>query len=68
MMFCNRVMRKKTGPKAEEVPGGWKILHNDELNDRYSSANIIHGIKSSRMRLEGNVTSTEEKEVYKEFY
>jgi hypothetical protein len=49
-MFCNRVMRKKIGPKVQEVSGGWKILHNEELHDRYSSTNIIRGIKSSRMR------------------
>jgi len=63
-MYCNRVMRKKIRPKAQEVPGGWKILRNEELHDRYSSTNIIRGIKLGRMRWEGNVASTEEKEAY----
>jgi hypothetical protein len=60
-------MRKQIRPKAQEVPGAWKILHNEELHDRYFSKNIIRGIKSSRMRWEGNKASIEEKEAYTEF-
>jgi len=55
------MMRKQIRPEAQEVPGGWKILHNEELHDRHSSTNIIRGIKPSRMRWEGNMASTEEK-------
>jgi hypothetical protein len=33
----------------------WRKIHNEELNDLYSSLNIVRVIKSRRMRLEGNV-------------
>ena len=37
------------GPKTDEVIGEWRKLHNEELNDLYSSPNIVGMIKS-RMR------------------
>jgi hypothetical protein len=40
-VFENRVLRRIFGPKAEEVAGGWKRLHNEELYNLYASANII---------------------------
>ena len=42
----NSVLRKILGPKVEEVTGNRRILHNDELNDVYSSPNIIRAFKS----------------------
>ena len=36
-VFENRVLREEFGPKREEITGGWKRLHNTELNDLYCS-------------------------------
>jgi hypothetical protein len=49
-MFENRVLRGLFGPKKEEVPGGWKRLHNEELHNLYASPNINVVIKSRKMR------------------
>jgi len=45
-----RVLRRILGPKKGKVIGEWRKLHNDELNDLYSSPIIVRVIKSSRMR------------------
>jgi hypothetical protein len=37
----NRVLREIFGPKRDEVRGEWRRLHNEELNDLYSSPNIV---------------------------
>jgi hypothetical protein len=45
-VFENRMLRMIFGPKRNEVTGEWRRLHNEELNDLYSSPNIIRMIKS----------------------
>jgi hypothetical protein len=35
-----------SGSKRDEVMGGWRKLHNEELHNLYSSPNIIRMIKS----------------------
>jgi hypothetical protein len=54
-VFENRVLRRIFGPKRDEVKGGWRKLHNEELHDLYSSRSIIRIMKSRRMRREGHV-------------
>jgi hypothetical protein len=49
-VFENRVVRRIFGPKKDEVTGGWRKLHNEELRDLYSSPSIIKMIKPRRMR------------------
>jgi hypothetical protein len=51
-VFENRVLRRIFGPKRDEVSGGWRILHNEEFRNSYSSPSIIRMIKSMRMRWE----------------
>jgi len=48
-VFENRVLRKIFGPRRDEVTGEWRRLHNGELNDLYSSPNIVWLIKWRRM-------------------
>jgi hypothetical protein len=40
-VFENRVLRRIFWPMWDEVTGKWRKLHNEELNDVYSSPNII---------------------------
>jgi hypothetical protein len=54
------MLRRIFEPKRDAVTGEWKILHNEELNDLYSSPNIIRVIKSRRMRWTGHVIRTGE--------
>jgi hypothetical protein len=54
-VFENRVLRRIFGPKRDEVTGGWRKVHNEELHSLYSSPNIIRMIKSRRMRWAGHV-------------
>jgi hypothetical protein len=48
-LFVKRVLRIFE-PKRDEVTGGWRKLHTEELHNFYSSLSIIRMIKSRRMR------------------
>ena len=54
-VFENRVLRRIFGTKRDEVTGEWRKLHNEELNNLYSSPNIVRVVKSRRMRWAGHV-------------
>jgi len=49
----NRVLRKISGPKREEVVGGWRRLHNEELHNLHVLPNILKVNKSRGMRWAG---------------
>jgi len=49
-VFENMMLRRIFGPRRDEVTGEWRRLHNEELNDLYSSPNIVRVIKSIRMK------------------
>jgi hypothetical protein len=49
-VFENRVLRRVFGPKRDKVTGEWRKLHNEELNDLYSSPNFVRVVKSRGMR------------------
>jgi hypothetical protein len=55
------MLRGIFGPKRDEVAGGWRKLHNEELNNLYSLSSIIRMIKSTRMKWAGHVTLMGEK-------
>jgi hypothetical protein len=48
--FENRVLRRIFGPKRDEMTGGWRKQHNEELRDLCSSRSVIKLIKSVMMR------------------
>jgi hypothetical protein len=60
-VFDNRALRRIFGSKTDEVMGGWRKLHNEELHNLYSSPFIIRMIKSRRMKWAGHIAQMGEK-------
>jgi hypothetical protein len=52
-VFEDRVLRRIFGPKRNEVIGGWRKLHEEDLHNLYYSPSIIRIIKSRRIRWQG---------------
>jgi hypothetical protein len=59
-VFENRVLRRILGSKRDEMVGGWRKLHNEELHNLHSSPNIITMIKSRTVRWVGHVARMDE--------
>jgi hypothetical protein len=59
-MFEKWVLRRIFGAKRDKVTGEWRKLYNEQINDLYSSPNIVRVIKSRRMRWAGNVARVRE--------
>ena len=58
------MLRRIFGPKRDKVRQ-WRKLNNEELNDLYSSPNIVWVKKSRRMKWSGHVAHMgERKDVY----
>ena len=65
-VFENMVLRRIFGSRRDEVTCEWRSLHNEELNDLYTSPNIVRVIKPRRMRWAGHVARMgEERGVYR---
>jgi hypothetical protein len=54
-VFENRVLKKISSPKRDEMTGGWRKLHNEELHNLYSSPSIIKMMKLRWTRWTGQV-------------
>jgi uncharacterized membrane protein len=66
-VFEHRLLRRIFGPKGDAETKDWRKLHNDELNDPYSSPNIVRVIKSRRMRWARHVARLGERVAYTGF-
>jgi hypothetical protein len=49
-VFENKALKRIFRPKSDEVTGGWREVHNEELHRLYSSPSMIRMVKSRRMR------------------
>jgi hypothetical protein len=63
----NRELRRIFGPKREEVAGGWKRLHNEELHNLYTSPDIVRLIMSRGLRWAGMQHASERSEMRTKF-
>ena len=66
-VFENRGLRRMFGPKRENLTGEWRQVHNAELNDMYSSPNIVRVIKS-RIRWARHIARMGRREAYTGFW
>jgi hypothetical protein len=66
-MSVNRVLRGISGPKKDEIIGGWRKSDNEKLHNLYFSPVIIRKMKPMRMRWAGHVARIRRREVHTKF-
>jgi hypothetical protein len=66
-MFENTVLRRIFGLKRDEIIGEWRKRHNEDLNDMYSSPNIILIVTSRGMIWAGHVARMRRGDLYTGF-
>ena len=64
----NKLLNRIFVPKRDKVTGKWRKLHREELNDLYSSPNIVRVIKSRRIRWARHVAHMGGREMYAGFW
>ena len=67
-VFENRVLSTVFGAERDEVTGEWRKLYNEELNDQYTSPNIVRVMNSRRMRRVWQVARMGREEGYTGFW
>jgi hypothetical protein len=67
-VFENRVLRRIFGLKRDEVMGGWRKLHSEELHNLHSSSSILRMIKSRRIRWAGHVARMGRRRMHKAYW
>jgi hypothetical protein len=58
------MLTRISGPKREEVTGGWRTVHNEELHNLYASPNINRMITSRRMKMDETCSTHGRNEKY----
>jgi hypothetical protein len=64
----NRVLKTLFRLKRDEMIGGQRKLHNEELHNLYSLLNIIEMIKARRMRWTGHVSRMGRRDMHTRFW
>jgi hypothetical protein len=67
-VFENGVLRRIFVPKRDKVTREWRKLHNEELNDLYSSPNVLRVIKFRRIGWVGRVALWDREEAHTEIW
>jgi hypothetical protein len=67
-VFENRVLSRTSGPKRDEMIGGWRTLHNEELHNLYSLPSISRIIKIRRKRWAGHVAGIGRRRMHIRFW
>ena len=67
-VFENRVLRRIFGPRRDEVTGELRKVHNQDVNDLYSSPSIVGGDKIEKNEVCGHVARMGRGEVYAGFW